>query len=286
MDEEEFTSALPIIKYPGGKLWLLPFVQAMNLPRSGWVVPFCGPCTLELALGITGGLFADANPYVVYALEWLQSGAVRRINCEFSSKGYSSLRAWFNTCKDNSSRLLVGEMFWLLSLMSHKGIWRVNRQGFHNVPWGSRKKLASPPIHECASRMRGWTIKVQDFCTTLSEAEPDQVIFLDPPYLDVFVQYTPAGFDLERTAAMLEMVDQHQGPIISCNGFTAKAYQLHRQKGFDCYVVDSGQRVHHGQGSLKSQAKQRREIISLKNCTPPPGFTLMDNKTIMELANA
>src|SRR5262249_2039255 len=80
-------------------------------------------------------------------------------------------------------------------------IWRVNRKGQYNVPFGGRS-LCLPDLNEWldfAKTLSGMILICADYRETLSTAGCNDVVYLDPPYFDssgreLFSRYTLGGF--------------------------------------------------------------------------------------------
>ena len=94
------------------------------------------------------------------------------------------------------------------------GLYRVNRRGEFNVPWGKWPADKTPRICDrenllvCSQRLQAAILKCEDFAPSLQRAEPGDFVYLDPPYVPAsktanFTAYTASGFtpaDLERLA--------------------------------------------------------------------------------------
>lgn len=95
--------------------------------------------------------------------------------------------------------------FIYLNHHSYNGIYRVNRFGQYNVPFGSRKRAAIPDITHLTSVARRFekaTLAAGDFESTMDQAADGDFVFADPPYTvahneNGFVEYNQHLFTFE-----------------------------------------------------------------------------------------
>lgn len=101
--------------------------------------------------------------------------------------------------------------FWALNRLGYNGLYRVNKAGEFNVPWGKRETLSAPPLETVlwySRALRGATLRVGDFDKTLASVSGGNVfVYCDPPYVPAsktgnFVGYGKAGFGQEEQEAL------------------------------------------------------------------------------------
>lgn len=103
------------------------------------------------------------------------------------------------------------ESFLYLAQNSYNGIWRVNRKGQMNTPWGksaSPKPLTLELLTRTAEALHSVVLLRAPFERTVVFWE-NAVVYADPPYLDSF-QYTPRRWtvvDLTRLRDELEQTE-------------------------------------------------------------------------------
>ena len=94
------------------------------------------------------------------------------------------------------------------------GLFRENRRGHFNVPYGH---YASP--HFCAANelraasraLRGVTIEVSPFSALLDVAQPGDFVYCDPPYAPVsrtasFTSYSSGGFNEQAQRQLADLI--------------------------------------------------------------------------------
>ena len=104
---------------------------------------------------------------------------------------------------------------WLIYLnrVCFNGLWRVNRKGVFNVPFG---RYTNPTICDadnlraCSAALKRTVVKAgDDFHKTVKSAEKGDLVYCDPPYVPVsasadFTSYTVEGFTWEMQAQLCE----------------------------------------------------------------------------------
>jgi DNA adenine methylase len=89
-----------------------------------------------------------------------------------------------------------------LNKTGYNGLYRVNRSGQFNVPFGRYTKPTicdAENLRACASALLGVTIDVSDYSHVLEEAKKGDFVYFDPPYVPLsptsdFTAYVPGGF--------------------------------------------------------------------------------------------
>lgn len=89
-----------------------------------------------------------------------------------------------------------------LNKTGYNGLYRVNRSGQFNVPFGRFTKPLFCDVENlraCSRALRGVSIEVGDFSTILKQAKKGDFVYFDPPYVPVsptsdFTAYIPGGF--------------------------------------------------------------------------------------------
>ena len=107
--------------------------------------------------------------------------------------------------------------FVYLNRLCFNGLYRTNRDGHFNVPYGARGagRLPDAAVLEAVSRcLRGVTLVAKDFSEVLGMASQGDLVYMDPPYRvasrRVFREYQAGEFssaDLNRLRSWLEKLD-------------------------------------------------------------------------------
>jgi len=247
------------IKWAGSKLKLVPTIcpaiideiyailnNAEGDTGVHYFEPFAGTAIIGLTLAnilgesllsrnnLSSFHFYDKNPYLVELMHAVQipqpfaEDDIREYNCasgdlraklELFHKWRNEFNSLVNEKGESRRR---AELFWLLNQACYNGLFRVNRSGFFNVPFGSRVNLPDINSGEFLGRLqrlrkifnsdlrlafKAMTApgRMDDYCSPSAwvkdVVEPtSSFIYCDPPYMakdgeeKVFTAYTPDGW--------------------------------------------------------------------------------------------
>lgn len=203
--------AQPFLRWVGGKARLvgrlLPYVPDLG-PGATYHEPFLGAASLFFALGPRRSVLADQNPDLIECfvrvkerpdLVWRH---LRTLIPRQTPNEYYSLREEFNRSRDSHRRAAI---FIYLNKTCFNGIWRVNRAGHFNVPYGSKERAGHPTsadLVRCSVALSGAELRRGDFEKSVAGARRGDFVYLDPPYLPLsstafFRHYTAGRFSTE-----------------------------------------------------------------------------------------
>ncbi len=226
MNQSTPNRAKPFIKWAGGKGRLLSNI-ASRIPSwvraSGditYVEPFVGGGALLFWIlqeypNITKAIINDINPDLTLAYRVVRDSAQQLIDLlEETEKHYFAIeseeqrkeyylqqRAEFNL--RNSGEVEQTARFIFLNRTCFNGLYRVNKKGAFNVPFG---RYAKPKICDketilaSSALLARVEILTGDFEQTLQCAKPGALFYFDPPYRPIsktssFTTYTKEDFD-------------------------------------------------------------------------------------------
>lgn len=203
----------PLLKWAGGKTQLLgEIIPKMPKKYGRYIEPFFGGGALFFAVRPAGGVIADSNPELVNLYRSVASdvdGVLAQLRqYQNTEEVFYAVRAQDWT-KLSSVEAAARTVF--LNRTCFNGLYRVNKKGQFNVPFGRYKnpKVLDEDALRAASRLlQDTTIICGDYKDVLREqAQPGDFIFLDPPYLPVseyadFKRYTKEQFYEEDHAEL------------------------------------------------------------------------------------
>lgn len=99
-----------------------------------------------------------------------------------------------------SQRLDRAARFFYLNQTSWNGLWRENRFGVFNVPWGARpfRGFNIDLLVAVSRSLQGVQITEHDFRKALDQAKAGDFVYLDPPYLPISDTSKFAGYNGTR----------------------------------------------------------------------------------------
>lgn len=202
------TPVRPFIKWAGGKTRLLPSLLPHVPDRfRRYHEPFLGGGAMLLAIQERGRLDArgsDLNEELINAWQVVitdPEGLHERL-AEFaeldSEAYYYEVRAErYDDPIDRAAHFIY------LNRTSWNGLYRVNRWGEFNVPWGARE-FSLPELETLqrfAAQLSGVRIANIDFRDAFEDVREGDFVYLDPPYLRISDTSKFNGYTKKRFAA-------------------------------------------------------------------------------------
>lgn len=207
----------PLIKYPGGKTQLLVELKKIITPEllEGQVYfePFCGGASLALDLQPKKCILNDKN----YELMNLYQTVVRKpedlIRVLTQYQAAHSTDFYYKVREQDRLDIWAqldmvhkAARYMYLNRTCFNGLMRYNKRGYFNSPIGRTSSGKLPDIVQ-ADVIREVSEYLSDHCDlycgdyrlVTQYAKPGDVVFLDPPYLETWSDYTAEGFGLAET---------------------------------------------------------------------------------------
>ncbi len=201
----------PFVKWVGGKRQLLNQFKLLNLYppkqfdplRARYYEPFVGGGAVFFDLLPRSAFLSDLNKELIttYAViknnveDLIQSLKVHKIEKEYFLK----IRA-FDT--NMLSDLEIASRFIYLNRTCFNGLYRVNKKGQFNVPFGKYKRpliCDQDNLRKVSKALQSVELRTGDYSEILDFVKKGDFIYLDPPYYPLnrtssFTAYTKEGF--------------------------------------------------------------------------------------------
>lgn len=226
MSEITTVTTKPFIKWAGGKTRLLPKLLPY-VPQSirNYHEPFLGGGAMYFAVAdrVEGTSYlSDLNEELLNA--WIavrdHADELEAVLDDYREKDAVGGKEFYLSVRPLQPQGTVERAgrFLYLNQTSWNGLWRVNRMGQFNVPWGDRhfRGLTRDIVNSVRSRLQSADIRVRDFRDAIPLSEPGDFVYLDPPYLPLsdtskFHLYTEKRFrapDLEELAELCNAMSE------------------------------------------------------------------------------
>lgn len=199
--------ASPVCRWAGGKRWAVPVLARgihRELCKTGgkYVEPFLGGAAMALNLGLPGMILGDACAPLIETYRAILispesvAGEIALLTaCGLTEAAYYMVRA-----SKPTTMMARAARFLYLNKLCFNGIYRSNRKGEFNVPWGGEKTTSAlPSLDELEAFLRafsggGVVLSDDDFRDTLAYVHKGDVAFVDSPYYGTFDTYVAGGF--------------------------------------------------------------------------------------------
>ena len=209
--------AKPILKWAGGKTQMLgDLIPKVPTSYGRYIEPFLGGGAMFFALQPENAVIADSNPELINMYRQVADHVDDVINYlkkyENTSEMFYAVRSleWTALSKAEAAARTI-----FLNKTCFNGLYRVNKQGQFNVPFGKYKnpKICDEDGLRAASEvLKKAEILCGDYLLVLEHyAQPGDFVFLDPPYLPIseyadFKRYTKEQFYEEDHVELAKMI--------------------------------------------------------------------------------
>ena len=213
---------VPPIKSQGIKTKLVPFI-ASNIAWRGagrWIEPFLGSGVVLFNIQPQRALAADINPHIIAFYRALynrdfSAEDVRSFLTEEGERLLESGGAYYYEVRKRFNAEHNPLDFLFLNRAGFNGLIRFNRKGEFNVPFCRkperfRQSYVTKITNQVArvqKIMRGkdWEFVVADWRDVLKSVEPDDFLYLDPPYIGRHTDYF-SRWDEDEAEALASVV--------------------------------------------------------------------------------
>jgi len=199
----------PILKWAGGKTQMLDSI----LPRfpdsyGKYIEPFFGGGAVFFALQPENAIISDSNPELINLYRTVADNVDAVINelqkFENIEEMFYEVRAqkWESLSPAEAAARTI-----YLNRTCFNGLYRVNKKGQFNVPFGKYKNpkiIDESNLRAASNLLSKATILCSDYSEILENLTcPNDLVFLDPPYVPIseysdFKRYTKEQFSLEE----------------------------------------------------------------------------------------
>ena len=206
------TAQKPILKWAGGKSSLLPVLRD-SLPKSfeKYCEPFVGGGALFWDLAHPNSIISDSNLELIHFYTIVRDYPGELFakigEMTISEVDYYQVRSVNPQALDDIAR---AARFIYLNKTCYNGLYRVNRKGGFNTPFG--KKIDTSIVDEnklysASLNLKETTIIHANYIKVLDMLNENDFVYLDPPYMPIskfsdFNRYTKDFFTYEDHVAL------------------------------------------------------------------------------------
>ena len=204
------------LRWAGGKAWLIPFIHEITaeLDFRNYYEPFLGGASVFLALTPHKHVYlSDLNQELVDTYIAVRDCPEDVIECllqlENTESDYYRIRS-----TNFKSPIKKAARFIYLNHTSYNGLYRVNKNGKYNVPYGFRnsKGYDVDKIRYTSERLKKVKISCEDFADRKYRIREGDLVFLDPPYTvshnkNGFIEYNQNLFSLKDQYRLRKFID-------------------------------------------------------------------------------
>ncbi len=210
----------PLLRWAGSKRMQLPEIKKLwPTAFDRYLEPFCGSCAALAHVDSRAAILNDINPELINFWREIKARPLE-VHAGVSAEPKSSERYYELRSQEPASLAPTARAirFCYLNRYSFNGLYRTNKFGQYNVPYGGKRCGSVPPAE--TFQQQSEILADADFdCGDFEKFVRDHVrrgdfVYLDPPYAikgsRVSGDYDPQSFrsyDLERLVRCLEHID-------------------------------------------------------------------------------
>ena len=256
----------PFLKWVGGKRSILPeLIARMPKEYTSYHEPFLGGGALFFATKPKEAYLSDINFHLIITYQAVRDDVETLIkylkNHEKNHNYEYYQQARKKLFKEKDPTKIAGLLIYL-NKTCFNGLYRVNSQGFFNVPMGDYKNpqvLDEETLRNDSELLQGITIKQHSF----SQIKPKKKAFyyLDPPYHQTYEGYASGGFgdDEHRAlATFCRLIDSTGGYFMLSNSDTPFVRELFN--GYTIEIVSASRMV-----SCKAHQRGKENELIVRN---------------------
>ena len=262
----EATNAKPFLKWAGGKQALVNTLVGY-FPNSfnRYYEPFLGGGSVFFALNYPNAVISDYNAwlsdtYKAIKTEW---NAVSQIldGLKNEKAEYLRIRA---ILPSEINRYQKAAHLIYLNKTCFRGLFRVNKKGQFNVPYGEydRRYYSPENLQQVSIRLKNAEIRQGDFELSLFDISKGDFVYLDPPYYKLggysdFNRYTHQQFrenDHLRLAGFCNELDQMGVKWAISNSNTNFIRRIF--DGYQVYEIDARREI-----NLNAKSRNVKELL-------------------------
>jgi len=218
---------LPFLKWPGGKRWIAPWIADLvrdNLTGQ-YFEPFLGGASVFFFLEPAVAVLSDLNRGLIETYRAVRSSHQRIVaalrEIPVSEQNYYSIRG-----ARPEDRIHRAARFLYLNRTAFGGMFRLNRRGEFNVPYGGGDRTPeclyrTQVLRQAAELLARADLVHSDFEPVMKRARVGDVVYCDPTYTvahnnNGFVRYNERNFswDDQRRLALAARQAQRRGAFV------------------------------------------------------------------------
>lgn len=251
----------PFVKWLGGKTQLVPIIDTLIPTGETYIEPFIGGGAVFLSTleqhKFNKYIINDINHSLIDTYSNLQTRPEELIsdlkNLEKEYNNFSDKKSlyykWRNTFNTTTDNLLKSSLMISLNKTCFNGLYRENKKGEFNSPFGYRDHLNidAENLYEIADYLNKSNVQFisKDYTECLKLLDENSFAYIDPPYRPVkpngFTTYNKSGFNDTNQRELAEICQHTKGKVLCSNSNDSFFEELY--KGFKINHVSARRKV-------------------------------------------
>lgn len=266
----------PPIKWVGGKRQLLPELRKYVPASFGtYYEPFLGGGALFFALQPERAVLSDLNDNLITMYKALRDIPKTVIDL-LTSGSYPNNKETYELVRKNNMQYGGAASraadFLYLNRYGFNGLYRENKSGQFNVPYGDNPKanIDIKNLKRVSAALQGKTLLREPYQSVLETAKRGDFVYFDPPYIPLsdtsdFTKYQGVGFELADHVRLRDValtLHERGVHVLLSNSSAHEVYAIYQ----DWRIAEVAARR-----SVNSKADKRGEVMEVL-IRPPSRF--------------
>jgi len=261
----------PLLRWAGGKSWMIESVkQLMPQNYNSYHEPFVGGGSVFINVGRNKKSFiSDVNAELINFYFQVKMNLDQLLN---KIGEYSNNKTSFYEIRSSLSLTdtEAAARFYYLNRLCFNGLYRVNKIGRFNVPYGYRNidLIDLEGFYNLRDRLNNTILLCADFEDSLDRVVEGDFVFIDPPYTvahnkNGFIEYNQKIFsweDQERLAKCIKAIISKNAYFVLTNACHDSIKKLYNNIGMQ-YEIERNSTI-----SGKMKARVRISELIVTNC--------------------
>jgi DNA adenine methylase len=182
---------------------------------------------------------------------------------ESKSNFYYKIRYEFNNLNFKFSRIKSAIYFYFLNKSCFRGLYRCNKKGEFNVPFGNYFLLNFNPndFIEFSMLVKDVFFSCCNYSQSLCKVSKWDIIYLDPPYFgnSIFIDYLKGGFNYLEFLTFIKELEEKTISYILSNSFDSKLLSIFSSNIYNIFYLEVAE------GMINTKKKRREVLITFLN---------------------
>jgi len=232
------TTVNPFLRWAGGKRWLGDLLTSTIELSNVYHEPFVGGASIFLSSNPSASVLSDSNVRLMETYRAVKRDPAAIL--EVISKWENTRDDYYTVRSTTMSKAVTrAAQFIFLNRTCWNGLYRVNKMGEFNVPFGNnpdRQIVDAENLLAVAGRLQTTRLLSGDFARSERRAVSGDFVYLDPPYAvrqskAGFLRYSPKVFswqDQVRLSRMAHRLADRGCHVAVSNAHCAEVLDLYR----------------------------------------------------------
>ncbi|HVE95081.1 MAG TPA: Dam family site-specific DNA-(adenine-N6)-methyltransferase [Acidimicrobiales bacterium] len=225
----------PLFRWPGGKRWLVPLVRqlATRVDFDTYHEPFAGAAAAFFGIEPVSASLNDLNTELMTAYLAIRDSA-GSVACALDGMSFDKRSYYAVRDSTTTSDVETAARFLYLRQAAFGGVYRTNRSGQFNVPYGGLRRTAPLSVDElrkASLMLHRADLQCNTYDDALRAATAHSFVYADPPYAaadvgtsEQFARYTDSRFDWIDQVALAKLLRDlvEQGAFVVASNAEAR----------------------------------------------------------------